>query len=68
MLQTAGSAITGAVQGAPPALRAELSDEAMVIDPMIEESQHGGAARASKFLSADAARKSRKRGRRDNPA
>ena len=68
MLQSAGSAITGAIQGAPPELRAELSDEAMVIERMIEESQYGEATRASKFLSADAARKSRKRGRRDDPA
>ena len=65
MLRVAGSAITVAMQAAPSELETELFDEAQVIDRMIEESQYGEAARASKFLSADAARKSRKRGRRD---
>jgi Ca-activated chloride channel homolog len=65
MLRTAGSALGVAMEAAPPELEAELSDEALVIERMIAESQYGETARASKFLSADAARKSRKRGRGD---
>ena len=64
-LRTAGSAISGAMQVAPAHLRAELTDEASVIDDMMNETQYGEMTRASKFLSADVSRKSRTRGRGD---
>lgn len=63
--RTAGSAIAGAMQVAPAHLRAELTDEASVIDDMMNETQYGEITRASKFLSADVSRKSRTRGRGD---
>ncbi len=65
-LRVAGSAIRVAMGTAPAELKAELSEEASVIDSMREEAQYGEMTRASKYLSADAARKSRTRGRRDS--
>lgn len=64
-LRRAGSAVSLAMQVAPADSQGELSDEASVIDRMVQETEYGQATRASKFLSADVARKSRTRGRRD---
>jgi Ca-activated chloride channel homolog len=64
-LRAAGSAITLAMQVAPDELKGELSEEASVIEQMLDEARYGEATRASKFLSSDAVRKSRQRGRRD---
>jgi len=65
-LGVAASSI-GAVLGmAPAASKAELSGEAAEIDQMMHEARYGEMTRASKRLSADAARKSRQRGRRDH--
>jgi Ca-activated chloride channel homolog len=64
-LRTASSAIGLAMEAAPAELTGELSDEASVIEQMMDETRYGEMTRASKFLSADVHRKSRKRGRRD---
>jgi hypothetical protein len=50
---------------AAAASKAEMSDEASVIDQMVHEARYGEMTRASKRLSSDAARESQPRGRRD---
>ncbi len=57
VLRTAGS-------GAPAPLAAELRDELRLIDRLAHEAAYGDVARAAKLSSADAALKSRTRGRR----
>jgi Ca-activated chloride channel homolog len=64
-LRRAGSTIAAAMASAPVQFAAELSEEASVIQAMTDEARYGEATRASKFLSFDASRKSRQRGRRD---
>jgi hypothetical protein len=64
-LGLAGSAIAAGMGMAAAASKAEMSDEASVIDQMVHEARYGEMTRASKRLSSDAARKSRPRGRRD---
>jgi Ca-activated chloride channel family protein len=57
MLRTAGAS-------APAPLAAELSEELRLIDRLAHEAAYGDVARAAKLSSADAAFKSRTRGRR----
>lgn len=57
VLRTAGAA-------APAPMVAELSEELRLIDRLAHEAAYGDAARAAKLSSADAAFKSRTRGRR----
>ena len=57
MLRSAGA-------GAPAPLAAELSEELRLIDRLAHEAAYGDVARAAKLSSADAAFKSRTRGRR----
>ncbi len=64
-LRRAGSAIALAMRAAPAESKAELSDEAAVIDRMMHEARYGEMTRASKYLTSDVNRKSRQRGRRD---
>jgi Ca-activated chloride channel family protein len=64
-LRTAQTVLGSAMACAPALYQAELSDEAGVIEQMIDEAEYGERMRAAKFLSADASRKSRTRGRRD---
>ena len=64
-LDMAASSINAVMGMAPGAFKDELSDEAAEIHAMMHEARYGEMTRASKRLSADAARKSRQRGRRD---
>lgn len=64
-LNLAGTAIAAALHSAPAEFRDELAEESSVIDRMRHEARYGEMTRASKFLSADAHRKSNQRGRRD---
>jgi Ca-activated chloride channel homolog len=57
MLRTAGAA-------APAPLAAELRDELLLIDRLAQVAEEGDVVRAAKLSSADAAFKSRTRGRR----
>ena len=50
--------------GAPAPMAAELSEELHLIDRLAHEAAYGDVTRAAKLSSADAAFKSRTRGRR----
>ena len=63
-LRTARSELSRAAAGAPAPLVAELDDELELLDRLADEVAYGDVTRAAKLSSADAAFKSRMRGRR----
>ena len=63
-LRAARSELSRAAAGAPAPLVAELDDELELLDRLADEVAYGDVTRAAKLSSADAAFKSRMRGRR----
>lgn len=63
-LRAARQVVADAVASAPPELASELHEELSLLSRMEEEARYGSRERAAKFGSADAAYKSRSRGRR----
>lgn len=63
-LAGARNLLAAATAAAPAPMAAELRDELDVIDRLTQEASYGDVARAAKLSSADAALKSRTRGRR----
>lgn len=61
-LRHARATVDGAVACAPGALAKELHDEVVALDYLVEETERGTVARATRYSSADAASKSRFRG------